>query len=91
MKKKKFLFTGLGLLIALSGIFLAAFNHSQEEKDLKQLPPFTNWPRTEILKEQKNIWMKSIFIPWILTSFQCRIMMSGCFPFFCSLYPDWLL
>ncbi|USK77696.1 DUF4878 domain-containing protein [Peribacillus frigoritolerans] len=34
MNKKKVLFTGLGLLIALSGIFLAAFNQYQEEKDL---------------------------------------------------------
>lgn len=36
MKKKKVLFTGLGLLIALSGIFLAAFNHysKEEKKDL---------------------------------------------------------
>ena len=86
MKKKKFLFTGLGLLIALSGIFLAAFNHFQKEKNLT--PSETITTVHELAKDGNIEGTKEYMDDDILKVFETGTYWGGTYPEFILDYAE---
>ena len=88
MKKKKVLFTGLGLLIALSGIFLAAFNHYSkgEKKDLT--PSETITTVHKLAKDGDIEGTKEYMDDDILKGFEKGTYWSGSYPDFILEYAE---